>query len=117
MSSRRHKNKKGTSYKSARAERFQQVLLSFINSRIYELSIEGIKKAVNDSYTYRVDGSDKASIDFLTEQLPCIKAHRIRIGTYVQCFDCLHNQYCDKQMADMKCRSKDGCNFKIESDD
>ena len=26
--------------------------------------------------------------------------------------DCNHNQYCDNQTIDMKCKSKTGCNFK-----
>jgi len=30
--------------------------------------------------------------------------------------DCLHNQFCDKQTIDMKCKSESGCNFKVQSD-
>lgn len=30
--------------------------------------------------------------------------------------DCNHNQFCDQQTIDMKCKSKSGCNFKMQSD-
>ena len=30
--------------------------------------------------------------------------------------DCTHNQFCDKQTIDMKCKSDKGCNFKVQSD-
>jgi hypothetical protein len=44
------------------------------------------------------------------QQIKKIKAHDNVI------YDCLHNQFCDQQTIDMKCKRKSDCNFKLQSD-
>jgi len=63
-----------------------------------------------------IHGMDKKRIDANNKQMDNLIYH-IEIESETLKFDCLHNQFCDKQSKDGKmfCEYEKGCSMKVES--